>query len=115
YPTRRSSDLGLIRHGAEEKNLRLHAAHHALEIVRSQYESGFITHLGGAIREPDRFADALGAGACDQNLVRRRVLRRPLPYLKLFFDREVRAFPGRARDQVSGEAGAIPLLDVVLD
>ena len=110
-----NGNLRLIGDRAEEQDLRLHAAHDGAVIVRRQYQPGLVAQLGGAIREPDRLADAFRARAGDQDFIGRRVLRRPLPHLDLFFRREVRSFPGRTRDQISGQAGAIPLFDVVLD
>src|ERR1700687_1289583 len=81
----------------------------------SQSGAGLVAQLRGPIRQPDRFADAFGSRARDQDLVGRRVLRRPLPPLELFFGTEVRSSAGRARDQISRQTGSIPLLDVVLD
>jgi hypothetical protein len=61
------------------------------------------------------FSHAFHAGAEDQEFLRRSMLSNLLPKGTLFFRGEEDVFAGRSTDQIAGQAGPVPLLDVVLD
>ena len=110
-----SGILRLVGHGAVVEHLRVAAVDQVLVVVRGAHHGRLVAHFGGAIGEAHGLADALHAGAGDQQFFRRGVLGHLFPERELLFGGEHDALAGGAHDHVAGERGAVPLLDVVLD
>ncbi len=108
-------NFGLIRHRAEVQDLRRHIVQQILVVMRRAHHRRFIPALGRGIGERHGFPHALHAGPGQQDLIGSGIFGHPIPQLQFFLGREIDALAGRAAHHVTGECGAVPLLNVVLN